>query len=228
MNTIFGILHNNDVASILLEGLERFKLQNYESVGIATLVNGKVQWEYLQGEKRDLIQQLQKKVLNVSSSFGIAYTRCGNQSKPNPQSTYFYATDDIAVVHNGSVENYQELKEELLNLGYSFQTRTESELIAKVITRYIDVGLSPIEAISVAIMRLKGYFAIISLFAGSEEQLIAARRGNPLAIGVHQNSLYVSSDVDTLSPLSEQIMQLEEGTPAVLRSINSEVLKPIL
>lgn len=228
MNTIFGILHNNDVASILLEGLERFRLQNYESIGIATLVNGKVQWEYLEGEKKHLIQHLQKKVLNVNGNFGIAYTYCGNQSNPNLQNAYFYATEDIAVVHNGSVENYQELKEELLNLGYDLQTRTESELIAKVITRYIDVGLSPIEAMSVAIMRLKGYFAIISLFAGSEEQLIAARRGNPLAIGVHQNSLYVSSDVDTLSPLSQQIMQLEEGTPAVLRSINPEIFKSTL
>jgi len=134
----------------------------------------------------------------------------------------FYATEHLAIVHNGVIENNPELREELMSLGYEFESKTDSELILRLLGRYLDIGLSPKEAISVTIIRLHGFFAMIALFAGEEEQLIAARRGNPLAIGLGEEALYVSSDANTLEPLSRQVIQLEEGSPAVLSSVNSE------
>ncbi len=216
MYGIFGILNDKNVNSTLLQGLQRMENGGYDAISVATVADGRIQWQ----EAKDLHSLLPE--LSTGGRFGIAYTSKGCQNESEVQYARFYATEHLAIVHNGVIENNPELREELMSLGYEFESKTDSELILRLLGRYLDIGLSPKEAISVTIMRLHGFFAMIALFAGEEEQLIAARRGNPLAIGLGEEALYVSSDANTLEPLSRQVIQLEEGSPAVLSSVNSE------
>jgi glutamine---fructose-6-phosphate transaminase (isomerizing) len=216
MYGIFGILNEKNVTSTLLQGLQRLENGGYDAISVATVANGRIQWQ----EAKDLHSLLPE--LSTGGRFGIAYTSKACQSESEVQYTRFYATEHLAVVHNGVIENSHELREELMSLGYEFESKTDSELILRLLGRYLDIGLSPKEAISVTVMRLHGFFAMIALFAGKKEQLIAARRGNPLAVGLGEEALYVSSDANTLEPISRQVMQLEEGSPAVLSSVISD------
>jgi glucosamine--fructose-6-phosphate aminotransferase (isomerizing) len=220
MSGIFGILNENKVTNPLLQKLQQ-QSENaaHHCVSVATVTSKRIEWQ----QTEDLHRLLQE--LSIGGRFGIVYTHEARMSESDVDVRHasFYATEHIAVVHSGVIENHDELREELINLGYEFEGKTDSEVILRLISRYLDIGLSPKEAISVTIMRLCGFFALITLFAGEHEQLIAARRGIPLAIGVGEECFYVSSDVSSLKPFSRQIMRLEDSCPVVLSSVKTEV-----
>lgn len=213
MSGIFGIINDNKVTNTLLQKLQP-QLENgsYHSVGVATIINGRIEWQQVE----DLHHLLP--ALSIGGRLGIVYTHGAWTSESDVDVCHacFYATAYLAVAHNGVIENHSELREELIELRYEFEGKTDSEVILRLISQ-------PKEAISVTIMRLRGSFALITLFAGEDEQLIAARRGNRLVIGVGEENLYVSSDVDTLKLFSRQAIQLEDGCPVLLSSIKTDV-----
>lgn len=216
MSGIFGLLNNKNVMATLLQGLVQLEEGGYDSVSIAAIVDGQIQWHQAKG-LHSMLEELPSN--DGDGCFGIAYAHWTEHNQSEKYHAHFYATERVAIVYNGLIDNLFELKEELIALGYEFDGNTDSEVVLHVINRYLDIGLLPKEAISVTIMRLQGSFAIIALFAGEGEQLIAARRGNPLTIGLAEDTFYVASDANTLKPLSCQTMQLEDGCPAVLSSV---------
>jgi glucosamine--fructose-6-phosphate aminotransferase (isomerizing) len=216
---IFGVLDDKNVTPTLLQGLQRLesKYGAFDLVGVATLMEGQIQQQQTQGQLQDLQSLLQKQP--IYGRFGLAYTRWTNHNEPEIHHVRFYATERVALVCNGVIDNNKDIQEELIKLGYEFNHKNDEEIILRLLNRYyLDIGMPAEEATLVTMARLQGYFSTIALFA-KENLLVAARRSCPLAIGVNENILYVGSNVKALGMLSHQVMQLEEGNPAVLRSV---------
>jgi len=218
---IVGIVGKAEVAPFLLEGLKRLEYRGYDSAGIATLVDGKIERRRAEGKLANLAKKIAKEP--VSGRIGIGHTRWATHGVPNETNAHPIATDRVAVVHNGIIENFSELKAELTGLGYKFQTQTDTEAVAMLLTRYLDEKLSPQAAVAKTLGRLHGAFALVMLFAGEHDFLICARRGSPLAIGYGTGEMYVGSDALALAPLTQRLCYLEEGDWAVVTAAGAEI-----
>jgi glucosamine--fructose-6-phosphate aminotransferase (isomerizing) len=206
---IVGIVGREAVTPRLVDGLQRLEYRGYDSAGVATLVGGGIDRRRAEGKLGNL-----RKVLDASplaGHVGIAHTRWATHGAPNENNAHPHATDKVAVVHNGIIENFRELREELTAQGYTMKTETDSEVIAHLITAEIDRGASPQQAASRALKRLDGAFAIGILFAGHDGLLIGARRGSPLVVGYGDGEMYLGSDALAIGPLSNRICYLAEG-----------------
>jgi glucosamine--fructose-6-phosphate aminotransferase (isomerizing) len=218
---IIGIIGKNEVTPLLVEGLRRLEYRGYDSAGIATLVKGRIERRRAEGKLDRLAERLQAEPL--SGRIGIGHTRWATHGVPNETNAHPVATDKVAVVHNGIIENFQELKDELTAWGYRFETQTDTEVVAALVTRHLTEGLKPIEAAAKAFRRLEGAFALAILFAGEKDLLICARRGPPLAIGFGVGEMYLGSDSLALAPLTRRILFLNEGDWAVVRADGATV-----
>jgi glucosamine--fructose-6-phosphate aminotransferase (isomerizing) len=218
---IVGIIGSGAVAPLLLEGLRRLEYRGYDSAGIATLVDGKIERRRAEGKLDRLARLLEKEP--VSGRIGIGHTRWATHGVPNETNAHPIATDRVAVVHNGIIENFQDLKKELTGLGFKFETQTDTEAVAILLTRYLSEGLAPREAVKQTLGRLHGAFALAMLFAGHPDMLICARRGSPLAIGFGEGEMYVGSDALALAPLTQRLAYLEEGDWAVVTAQGAEI-----
>ena len=213
---IIGIIAKDNVAPGLLEGLRRLEYRGYDSAGIATLVDGRIERRRAEGKLVNLARRLDREP--VQGAIGIGHTRWATHGLPTETNAHPIATERVAVVHNGIIENFQALRAELTGRGYVFQTETDTEAVAILATWYLDQGLSPREAVAETLVRLDGAFALAFLFAGEHDLLIGARRGSPLAIGYGDGEMYLGSDALALAPLTRRITYLEEGDWAVVTS----------
>ncbi|MFZ2007451.1 MAG: glutamine--fructose-6-phosphate transaminase (isomerizing) [Stellaceae bacterium] len=213
---IVGIISKNPVAGELIEGLRRLEYRGYDSAGIATLVNGHIERRRAEGKLDNLAVRLQSEP--VPGTIGIAHTRWATHGLPIEKNAHPIATDKVAVVHNGIIENYQALRHELGALGYEFRTDTDTEAVAIMATRYLAEGATPVWAVAKTLPRLEGAFALVFLFTGEHDMLICARRGPPLAIGYGDGEMFVGSDALALAPLTRRIAYLEDGDWAVITS----------
>ena len=204
---IIGVVGKNQAESLLLEGLRRLEYRGYDSSGIATLVNGKIDKRRASGKISNLSNLLKENPL--SGSIGIAHTRWATHGAPNENNAHPHANDKVAIVHNGIIENYIELREELKSKGHKFYTETDSEVIVHLISQYIDEGEDGILAVRKSLKKLDGAFALGILLAGKEDVLIAARQDSPLAIGYGKDEMYLGSDALALAPLTDRIVYLE-------------------
>ena len=211
---IVGVIGDSDAAPLLLEGLKRLEYRGYDSAGVATLVGGSIDRRRAEGKLINLEKLLDAKPL--TGTIGIGHTRWATHGVPNETNAHPHATDRVAVVHNGIIENFQELRRELAERGHNFDSDTDTEVIAHMVERYLDEGLEPVEAVARTLPRLAGAFALAFMFAGEPDRMICARRGSPLAIGWGDGQMYLGSDALALAPLSEQITYLEDGDWAVL------------
>ena len=211
---IIGIIGKGEVAPLLIEGLRRLEYRGYDSAGIATLVNGSIERRRAEGKLANLEARLKEQP--VTGTIGIGHTRWATHGAPNERNAHPHATDKVAVVHNGIIENFQELRTELEAKGARFMSETDSEVIAHLVTRYINDGLPPVEATQAALKRLEGAFALGLIFAGQPSLMIGARHGCPLAIGFGDGEMYLGSDALALAPLTQKICYLEEGDWAVI------------
>ncbi|MBX6369885.1 MAG: glutamine--fructose-6-phosphate transaminase (isomerizing) [Rhodospirillales bacterium] len=218
---IVGIIGKSEVAQLLLEGLRRLEYRGYDSAGIATLVDGRIERRRSEGKLDRLAAQLAERP--VSGRIGIAHTRWATHGVPNETNAHPIATDRVAVVHNGIIENFQELRRELTELGHGFQTQTDTEAVANLVTQHLGEGLSPEKAVEKALKRLEGAFALVLLFAGRHDLLICARRGPPLAIGYGDGEMFIGSDALALAPLTRRITYLEDGDWAVVTANGAEI-----
>jgi glucosamine--fructose-6-phosphate aminotransferase (isomerizing) len=213
---IIGIIAKNPVASELIEGLRRLEYRGYDSAGVATLVDGRIERRRAEGKLANLAARLEKEP--VRGTIGIGHTRWATHGLPTEENAHPIATDRVAVVHNGIIENFQALKKELVGLGYRFHTQTDTEAVAILATHHLAQGLSPAQAVARTLERLEGAFALVFLFAGEHDLLICARRGSPLAIGYGDGEMFVGSDALALAPLTRRLTYLEEGDWAVVTS----------
>jgi glucosamine--fructose-6-phosphate aminotransferase (isomerizing) len=226
---IVGIISNKPVAAELIEGLRRLEYRGYDSAGIATLVNGHIDRRRAEGKLANLASRIEREP--IQGTIGIAHTRWATHGQPTETNAHPIATDKVAVVHNGIIENFQELRRELTGLGYQFHTQTDTEAVAIMATRYLAEGMTPAKAVAQTLSRLEGAFALVFLFAGEHDLLICARRGSPLAIGYGDGEMFVGSDALALAPLTRSISYLEEGDLAVVTSqkvaIHDEAGRPV-
>ena len=211
---IVGILGKEAVATQVVEALRRLEYRGYDSAGVATLERGQLTRRRAEGKLRNLEIRLSNEPLD--GLIGIGHTRWATHGKPNETNAHPHATEKLAVVHNGIIENFRELRAELQDDGCSFATETDTEIVAHLVTRELDRGLDPVAAVAASLPRLRGAFALAFLFQGQEDLLIGARKGSPLAVGVGDGEMYLGSDALALAPFTSLIAYLEEGDWVVL------------
>jgi glucosamine--fructose-6-phosphate aminotransferase (isomerizing) len=218
---IVGVLGEHEAAPILVEALKRLEYRGYDSAGIATVNNGALGRRRAVGKLVNLSDLLVHDPLPGKS--GIGHTRWATHGAPSVTNAHPHKAGPVAVVHNGIVENYRELRAELAEHGVDFVTETDTETVALMAEHYLNTGLSPVEAAFKTINRLKGAFALAFLFDGQDDLIVAARKGSPLAIGHGVGEMFVGSDAIALAPLTDRITYLEEGDRAVLTRTSLEI-----
>ncbi|WP_294194791.1 glutamine--fructose-6-phosphate transaminase (isomerizing) [uncultured Sphingomonas sp.] len=206
---IVGILGHDDVADRLLDGLKRLEYRGYDSAGIATIVDGAIERRRASGKLVNLGKELAAHPLPGTT--GIAHTRWATHGGPTTNNAHPHATDEVAVVHNGIIENFKSLREELQARGRVFTSETDTEVVAHLISEQVEGGKTPIEAVREVLPRLHGAFALAILFRSHPELLIGARLGSPLVVGYGDDETYLGSDALALAPLTQRIAYLEEG-----------------
>ena len=207
---IIGIIGKQQVTSRILNGLKSLEYRGYDSAGIATVFDGgRIDRRRAEGKLVNLETVLQKNAL--PGEIGIGHTRWATHGAPTVENAHPHKTEKVAVVHNGIIENFRELREELGSKGHILETDTDTEVIVHLITDYIDQGHAPGQAAAAAIGQLKGAFALAIIFEGETDLLIGARKGSPLVMGYGDGEMYLGSDAIALSQYSNRITYLEEG-----------------
>ncbi len=215
---IIGIVGNQPVADRLVDGLKRMEYRGYDSAGICTLHSSRLVRRRAEGKLGNLVGVLADS--HAPGNVGIAHTRWATHGAPTAANAHPHATDEVAIVHNGIIENFKELRAELRADGREFESETDSEVVAHLISREIEVGAAPKDAVGKVLPRLRGAFALAIAFREYPDLLIGARLGSPLVVGYgpsdDEAEMYLGSDALALAPLTQRISYLEEGDWAVI------------
>ena len=232
---IVGILGRHPVAEQLIDSLKRLEYRGYDSAGVATLEGDHLERRRAEGKLKNLELKLRAEPLNGHA--GIGHTRWATHGKPTVNNAHPHATDNVAVVHNGIIENFRELRLRLEGEGAKFTSETDTEVVAHLVNSYLVKGLSPQEAVKAALPQLRGAFALAFLFKSHPDLMIGARKGSPLAVGHGDGEMFLGSDAIALAPFTDSISYLEDGDWVVLsreasiiydadgRAVNRDVMK---
>ena len=220
---IIGILSNNPVSNRLIDGLSRLEYRGYDSAGIATINHNAIYKRRAEGK----LQALKDLVQNdpIAGTVGIGHTRWATHGSPTHHNAHPHATDRVAVVHNGIIENYQILKDELINLGVGFQSETDTEVVVHLIDQALQAGKSPEVAVQETIAKLHGAFALAIVFRDNPDVLVGTRRGSPLVLGINTDELFLGSDAWALAPWTTRVCYLEEGDTVIMQKANDFTYK---
>ena len=218
---IVGVLGNHEAAPLLVEALKRLEYRGYDSAGIATVHKGRLDRRRAVGKLVNLSDLLVHEPL--AGKAGIGHTRWATHGAPTVTNAHPHRAGSVAVVHNGIIENYRDLRAELAADGYAQESDTDTETIALLARREIDRGATPVDAARATLKRLHGAFALCFLFDGEEDLMIAARKGSPLAIGHGTGEMFVGSDAIALAPMTDRITYLEEGDWAVVTRAGAQI-----
>jgi glucosamine--fructose-6-phosphate aminotransferase (isomerizing) len=213
---IVGIIGKNNVAPHLLDCLRHLEYRGYDSAGMATIDNGCIERRRTEGKLVNLETLLKDKPL--PGNIGIGHTRWATHGVPNEVNAHPHATGKVAVVHNGIIENFQALRDELELADHLITSETDTEIIAHLISYYLEIGQSPEDATAATLGRLQGAFALGIIFSGEHNLMIAARQGSPLAIGYGEGEMFLGSDALALTPLTRRITYLEDGDWAIIQN----------
>lgn len=213
---IVGIIGKENVAPIIIESLKRLEYRGYDSAGIATLVGGEIERRRAKGKLINLEDKLRENPL--TGTIGIGHTRWATHGVPNETNAHPHATTELAIVHNGIIENYQTLKEELLKLGHNFATETDTEIVAALVTQYIHEKMDPVSAVRKAVKRLEGAYSMAMIFANHDDLMIGVRSGTPLTIGYTDDAKCIASDAIALANFTSQVSHLDDGDIVVIRN----------
>ena len=218
---IVGVLGKHEVSPILVESLKRLEYRGYDSAGIATVRDGVLDRRRAIGKLAELSDLLVHDPLAGKS--GIGHTRWATHGAPTVGNAHPHRAGPVAVVHNGIIENFRELRRRLAAEGFASTTETDTETVALLAHSYLSKGFGPVEAARKTVAELDGAFALCFLFEGEDDLMVVARRGSPLAIGYGEGEMFVGSDAIALAPLTHQITYLDEGDFAVLRRSGAEI-----
>ena len=211
---IIGIIGKAPVTPLLVDALKRLEYRGYDSAGVATLVNGHIDRRRAEGKLVNLEALLKNEPL--PGTIGIGHTRWATHGKPSERNAHPIATDRVAIVHNGIIENFQELKDELVAEGRRFDSDTDTEVVAQLLTSMLERQMTPEDAMAKVMGRLRGAFALVALFSGRHDLLIGARRGSSLAIGYGEGEMYIGTDALALAPFTKRVSYLLDNDWAVL------------
>ncbi len=222
---IIGIVGNEPVADRLVDGLKRMEYRGYDSSGVCTIDNGELVRRRAEGKLANLVEVLSGDP--APGNVGIAHTRWATHGAPTASNAHPHATAEVAIVHNGIIENFKELRAELAAEGRVFESETDSEVVAHLVSSRIEAGMSPEEAVKDALPRLRGAFALAMTFRQHPDMLIGARLGSPLVVGYgpegEDAEMYLGSDALALAPLTQRISYLEEGDWVVIKRDSAQV-----
>ena len=218
---IVGILGRAPVAEQLVDSLKRLEYRGYDSAGVATLEGDHLERRRAEGKLKNLEKRLLTEPLNGHT--GIGHTRWATHGRPNETNAHPHATENVAVVHNGIIENFRELRSELEKQGAQFATETDTEVVVHLVESYLKKGYSPQVAVKESLPHLRGAFALAFLFKGQDNLMIGARKGSPLAVGHGEGEMYLGSDAIALAPFTDTITYLEDGDWAVLTRDSSVI-----
>ncbi len=218
---IVGIIGKGDVAPIILESLRRLEYRGYDSAGIATLVDGAIERRRATGKLNALAGELDASPL--AGRIGIGHTRWATHGAPTQDNAHPHATDHVAVVHNGIIENFKNLREELQASGAVFSSETDTEVIAHLITGFLTSGMGPQDAVAATLEKLEGAFALAIIFKGEQSLMIGAREGSPLAVGYGDGEMYLGSDAFALAPMTNRVAYLDDGDRVVITDTRADV-----
>ncbi len=221
---IVGIVGNQAVAPLLVDALKRLEYRGYDSAGVATVSEDTLDRRRAEGKLVNLETRL--KELPLAGNVGIGHTRWATHGVPNETNAHPHFSENVAVVHNGIIENFRALRDELIADGYAFSSQTDTEVVAHLVARELKKGTAPIEAAHMAIGRLEGAFALAILFRTEDNLIFGARNGPPLAVGHGDGEMYIGSDAIALAPFTNQITYLEDGDWCVLRRGGVEIFDP--
>ncbi|MXP13586.1 glutamine--fructose-6-phosphate transaminase (isomerizing) [Altererythrobacter confluentis] len=211
---IIGIVSSKPVTDRLVDGLRRMEYRGYDSAGVCTIHDGELVRRRAQGKLNNLVEELAGNP--APGAIGIAHTRWATHGAPTTNNAHPHATDHVALVHNGIIENFKTLRDELLNSGRKLESETDSEVVAHLISQQVENGASPQDAVKTVLPRLRGAFALAITFRQHPDMLIGARLGSPLVVGYGEGETYLGSDALALAPLTQQIAYLEEGDWVVI------------
>lgn len=212
---IIGILSNEQVGNRIIDGLSRLEYRGYDSAGVATIDQKAIQRRRSEGKLQALRNVLESDP--ISGTVGIGHTRWATHGLPTHQNAHPHATDRVAVVHNGIIENYQLLKNALINQGLVFQSETDTEVVVHLIDQALQAGKSPENAVRETIEKLEGAFALAIVFKDNPDLLIGTRRGSPLVLGINDDELFLGSDAWALAPWTKKVCYLEEGDTVIMQ-----------
>ncbi|RWQ37246.1 MAG: glutamine--fructose-6-phosphate transaminase (isomerizing) [Mesorhizobium sp.] len=212
---IVGIVGHSPVAPLIVDALKRLEYRGYDSAGVATIEHGKLGRRRAEGKLINLERRLKDEPLD--GMIGIGHTRWATHGVPNETNAHPHFSDGVAIVHNGIIENFAELRDELMRDGYTFSSQTDTEVVAHLVARELARGLKPVEAAHQALKRLEGAFALAIMFKGDEDLIVGARNGPPLAVGHGDGEMFLGSDAIALAPFTNSITYLEDGDWAVVR-----------
>ncbi len=218
---IIGIIGKEPVVPLLVDGLRRLEYRGYDSAGVATIDGPRIRRRRAQGKLDRLAEKLVDRPLEGTT--GIGHTRWATHGIPNEINAHPHVTDRVALVHNGIIENFQELKDELAAEGSQFESETDTEVVAHLITKYLDQQMTPKDAVFETLKRIEGAFSLAIVFSGDEELMVGARKGSPLAVGYGDGEMFLGSDAHALAPLTKMISYLEEGDWVVMNRDAAQV-----
>ena len=218
---IIGIVSGDPVADRLVDGLKRMEYRGYDSAGVCTLDSGRMIRRRAQGKLANLIEVLKEEP--APGTIGIAHTRWATHGAPTEANAHPHAGKAAALVHNGIIENFRPLREELQADGYVAESETDSEVVALLVSREVERGASPEDAVRAVLPRLRGAFSLAILFPDFPDKIIGARLGSPLVVGHGEGEMFVGSDALALAPLTQRISYLEEGDWAVVTREGAQV-----
>ncbi|WP_421929847.1 glutamine--fructose-6-phosphate transaminase (isomerizing) [Neoaquamicrobium sediminum] len=218
---IVGIVGRAPVAPLIVDALKRLEYRGYDSAGVATIDHGRLGRRRAEGKLVNLEKRLGEEPLD--GTIGIGHTRWATHGAPNETNAHPHFSNDVAIVHNGIIENFAELRSSLIADGYEFASQTDTEVVAHLVSRELAKGLGPVEAAHNALKQLEGAFALAIMFRGDEDMIIGARNGPPLAVGHGEGEMYLGSDAIALAPFTNAITYLEDGDWAVVRRGGMEI-----
>jgi glutamine---fructose-6-phosphate transaminase (isomerizing) len=218
---IIGIVGREEVADRLVDGLKRMEYRGYDSAGVCTVYDGALERRRAEGKLANLVRELAARP--APGTIGIAHTRWATHGAPTAHNAHPHATERVALVHNGIIENFKPLRDELLAEGRTLESETDSEVVAHLVSREVERGASPEDAVKAVLPRLRGAFALAIAFNDRPDMLIGARLGSPLVVGYGEGETYLGSDALALAPLTQQISYLEEGDWVVITRDGAQI-----
>ena len=218
---IIGIVGKSAVSDRLVDGLKRMEYRGYDSAGVCTVHDGQLVRRRAEGKLANLVNVL--KTDDAAGNIGIAHTRWATHGAPTTSNAHPHATGEVALVHNGIIENFKQLRDELIARGRTFESETDTEVVAHLVSEQVEAGHSPADAVKAVLPRLRGAFALAIAFREFPDFLIGARLGSPLVVGYGDGETYLGSDALALAPLTQQIAYLEEGDWVVVAREGAQI-----
>lgn len=218
---IIGIVGKEEVADRLVEGLRRMEYRGYDSAGVCTVLDGQLIRRRAEGKLNNLVKELAGNP--APGKVGIAHTRWATHGAPTTSNAHPHATGEIALVHNGIIENFKQLRDALIARGRTFESETDTEVVAHLVSEEVEAGKSPVDAVKAVLPKLRGAFALAIAFRQHPDMLIGARLGSPLVVGYGDGETYLGSDALALAPLTQKIAYLDEGDWVIVTREGAEI-----